>query len=91
MTGTDFVAKQFDLFDKSFGQTMYRSIAHTSQVDESLFGKDSGALTKGRKTVTGPLAPSSIVISVEELNRIRVRTSLSVDPIFMNYVIIDDW
>ncbi len=54
---------------------MYRSVAHTSQVDESLFGKDSGrngTMTKGRRTVTGPLAPSSIVISADELNRIRV-------------------
>eukprot|EP00598_Pedospumella_elongata_P001430 CAMPEP_0184975840 /NCGR_PEP_ID=MMETSP1098-20130426/6939_1 /TAXON_ID=89044 /ORGANISM="Spumella elongata, Strain CCAP 955/1" /LENGTH=461 /DNA_ID=CAMNT_0027498615 /DNA_START=99 /DNA_END=1484 /DNA_ORIENTATION=+ len=28
-------------------------------------------MTKGRRTVTGPLAPSSIVISADELNRIR--------------------
>lgn len=58
--------------------TMYRSVAHTSQVDESLFGKDSGrngTMTKGRRTVTGPLAPSSIVISADELNRIRVSSA----------------
>jgi hypothetical protein len=53
---------------------MYRQIGQTSSIDESLFGgKESGSLTKGgRRTVTGPLAPTSVVISMEELNRIKV-------------------
>ena len=52
---------------------MYRQIGQTSTVDESLFGGgESGTLTKGRRTVTGPLAPSSVVISADDLNRIKV-------------------
>ena len=57
---------------QSENKTMYRSIGHASTVDESLFGKGSGRMSKGRKTVTGPLGPSAVVISADELNRIKV-------------------
>lgn len=59
---------------------MYRSIGHTSTVDESLFGKgDSGRMTKGRRTVTGPLAASSVVVTMDELNRIKVMKDYCLD------------
>jgi hypothetical protein len=51
----------------------YRAIGSTSSIDESLFGKGGGSLTTTRRKVTGPLGPSSVVISADELMRIKVR------------------
>lgn len=57
----------------------YRAIGHNSSVDESLFGNssDKNSYLNGKKTrtkfvATGPLPPSSVVISVDELNKILV-------------------
>lgn len=53
---------------------MYRQIGLTSTVDESLFGgpNDSHDLSRSkRRTVTGPIAPSAAVVSLEELRRIQ--------------------
>ncbi|KAJ1437730.1 tumor suppressor, Mitostatin-domain-containing protein [Ochromonadaceae sp. CCMP2298] len=49
----------------------YRAIGSTSSIDESLFGKGGGSLTTTRRKVTGPLGPSSVVISADELMRIK--------------------
>lgn len=59
----------------------YRSIGYTSSVDESLFGNNdkdqpSSRGFKTKKLVTGPLPPSSVVISMNELSRIMVRKYL---------------
>lgn len=63
---------------------MYRSIGHTSTVDESLFGKSSGrALSRGKRTVTGPLAPSTVVLTAEELARIKVGENEQITTIFV--------
>lgn len=59
----------------------YRTISDgINSVDESLFG-NSGRNSRGsnksnnhtgRKTITGPLAPQSVVITQRELERIKV-------------------
>lgn len=62
----------------------YRAIGYNSSVDESLFGNsnDKNSSLHGKKTrtkfvATGPLPPSSVVISVDELNKILVSSYYS--------------
>jgi len=64
----------------------YRAIGHNSSVDESLFGNNdnkSGHLnnknTRTKFIATGPLPPSSVVISADELNKILSGSIIKTD------------
>eukprot|EP01040_Poterioochromonas_malhamensis_P005596 gene5597-6015_t len=63
---------------KQWTQPRYRAVGATSMVDETLFGntKDSrrpsgGTMNGSRKIVKGPIAPSAVIISQNELERIK--------------------
>lgn len=81
-----------------WNQPKYRAISSTSMVDETLFGssqnsgrdgsKLGGSLSGSRKVVKGPLAPSAVVISTHELERIKVQTSHHTSLPFLHLLLL---
>lgn len=59
------------LSTSSRGTNRYRSVSSQSSIDESLFGASSTLSNTGRRIVKAPVPASAVVISADELYRIK--------------------
>eukprot|EP01039_Chlorochromonas_danica_P009593 gene9593-10603_t len=55
----------------SRGSLRYRAVNATSMVDDTLFGSSNTLTNTGRRIVKAPIPPSAVVISADELYRIK--------------------